>query len=148
MKIAIAYNLHRVATWKKNGRNGDLRALSLRPGNKRAHTLGHVHAVTLTDVEFLVSGAGVRKVRTQGKRAVCAWARGTLAGHTEFESYKGRTLDVSPVECPAHADPPLSITFNPHKHDSFVLSATGQPIKGADVAVFVGDLAVVYGPRF
>lgn len=151
-----AYNLNRVASWRKNTPSAPLCAVSVRPGNRREHTLGHVHSMAMMDVSFVVSAAGIRKVRTTGRRAVCAWAKGVPVAYSGFESFKDRKFEPAPVQFgnPAPVDhlggwnSLHPFTFNPHRDDSFILSTSGRPIKGADVVIFRGSEARLFGPRF
>jgi len=75
-------------------------------------------AVCLRNVRFVVSDAGLARIRKLGRRKVVAWAEGELC---------------SPVEAPAGAP---TVTFNPWKGDRFVIRETGAPIDQASCVRF------------
>lgn len=94
--------------------------------NRRAWSLRHARrvvehrdSVTLTDVRFVVSEAGARRVRTRFQREVVAYARGVLS--------------ESPV--PAGAQ---RVRFNPYRADAFTLD-DGSPIRAAALVHFLAD---------
>lgn len=64
-------------------------------------------AVCLRDVRFVVSAAGMARIRARGVRKVVAWAEGTPRACT----------------CSAPADAP-TVHFNPWKAETFVVDGT------------------------
>ena len=152
--MKIAFNLNRLKSARKHGTLATGSFVSIRPDNKRAYTLGHVHAIVMMDVTPCVSVAAIAGVRRSGKRAVCAWLQGTIVATSQFESFKGREYD-SPTACIHEtADDlrfnhgaPLPLTFNPHTDDTFVVVVDGKrrPITHAKAIIIEGATATAYG---
>lgn len=68
--------------------------------------IDHVDAASLTNVRFIVSASGVRKIREQKRKRVIAFVEGDWVGHGEKSS----------------EDWPLAY-FNPYKVDEFMMGA-------------------------
>ena len=158
--MKIAFNLNRLKSARKAGTLDTGSFVSIRPDNKRAHTLGHVHTVIMTDVTPCISTAGVAGVRRSGHRAVCAWLQGTIVATSQFESFKGREYDApnlvdylrtqtfdKPDRNTAFDSAPLPLTFNPHDDDTFVVIIDGmrRPITHAKAIIIEGAKATAYG---
>lgn len=92
------------------------RAWSIRVGRR---VVEHRKAVTLADVAFVVSLAGVRRIRLRQSREVVAHARGVL------------------VESPV-APAGQRVRFDPYRSDHFTLP-DGAPIHAAAFAAFLAD---------
>ncbi|MCJ2006744.1 hypothetical protein [Methylobacterium sp. J-092] len=97
-------------------RNLRRRAFSIREGGR---VVGHRQAVMLRDVTFIVSAAGVRRVRSRGQREVVAFARGVLS--------------ESPL-----AEQAVRVRFDPYRAADFTLP-DGTSIKAAAVVSFLAD---------
>lgn len=97
-------------------RNLRRRAFSIREGGR---VVGHRQGVMLRDVTFIVSAAGVRRIRLRAQREVVAYARGDL--------WK------SPLAATA-----LRVRFNPYRSPDFTLP-DGAPIHAAAVVAFLAD---------
>jgi hypothetical protein len=152
--MKIAFNLNRLKSARKAGTLDTGSFVSIRPDNKRAHTLGHVHAIIMTDVTPCISAAGIAGVRRSGHRAVCAWLQGDIVATSDFESFKGREYDADGVGARIHMSAmryfesaPLPLTFNPHTDDTFVVIIDGKrcPITHAKAIIIEGATATAYG---
>jgi hypothetical protein len=107
--VDVYWNLHKGA-WSVRDRKTRL-------------VVARVDAITLTDVQFIVSAAGNARVRAEGRKNVHAFARGTVAGVGDDG---GPSFAVVPV------------TYNPYKNTTFVGKHDGAPILTAGRAVLVG----------
>jgi hypothetical protein len=94
------------------------KCVSVRHGGK---VIGRAQNMVMTDVEFRVRPAGVKRIRARGEREVIAYARGTIV----------ELHDNTPPAIPAGAQ---KVCFNPFKHDTFVLE-NGAPVAYADVLI-------------
>lgn len=112
--VDVYFNLHR-KVWSVRDR-------------KTRRVVAHAKSVKLTDVRFRVSAAGNARVRSEGRKNVHAFARGTLAGFSVLGTL------------PAYGVP---VTYNPYKHTTFVEKNTGRPVHGANVAWLFGRTVVV-----
>lgn len=158
--MKIAFNLNRLKSARKHGTLATGSFVSIRTDNKRAYTLGHVHAIVMMDVTPCISAAGVAGVRRSGHRAVCAWLQGDIVATSQFESFKGREYKMCPVVPRTHtAFSPgyksvlrfeyggFPLTFNPYTDDTFVVIIDGKrcPITHAKTVVIEGATATAYG---
>lgn len=77
----------------------------------------HADYVKLKDVEFRVRKGGLERVRKEKTKNVHAFVIGTLEDYCEYPC-----LDLP--------NPPndFVITYNPYKHQTFVIKSTGEPI--------------------
>jgi hypothetical protein len=91
LRVGVHVNLHR----------GDL-SVNYPPTGRVA---AHVPAITLDGVEFRVQPSCLRSMRGQGRRAVCAYAVGTIAG-----------LDPEPDTSGL-----VRVTFKPFDDDTFTV---------------------------
>jgi hypothetical protein len=71
-------------------------------------------AVCLRNVRFVVSDAGLARMRRLGRRKVVAWAEGELCACAPGATHDGPT-----------------VTFNPWRGDRFTVRETGAVIEGA-----------------
>lgn len=78
----------------------------------------HVSDITLAGVEFRVQPAGLARVRATGRRAVCAYAVGTV-----------RAVSTGPDTAGL-----ARVAFNPHKADTF--TCDGEPVWHAPLVIF------------
>lgn len=85
----------------------------------------HTDFVVLEDVELRVREGGRLRARKEGQRNVHAYAIGKLI-----------TFDKSAVRVTGNF---IEITYNPFKHDSFVIKKTGKPIYEASFAVLTDE---------
>ncbi|MCJ2084210.1 hypothetical protein [Methylobacterium sp. J-090] len=97
-------------------RNLSRAAFSIREGGR---VVGHRQDLALRDVRFIVSAAGVIRVRSRRQREVVAYARGDL-----WES---------PLLSGA-----LRVRFDPYRSPDFTLP-DGSPISAAAFAHFLPD---------
>lgn len=96
-------------------RNLAKNCLSVKRGKARVE---HSVRVLLKDVVFRVRPAGREKVRREGRKGVHAFVTGT---------------PVTPAEkTPNRGWEPF--TYDPYRHDTFVLSNTGEPLLTARFA--------------
>ena len=92
--------------------------------------IAHPEYVALKDARFLVGKAGQARVRAEGRKNVHAGVSGLNI-----------TDAVYPVRVSAYSDDWRTVTYNPYRHDSFVLvggngSQHGQkPVSSATYAV-------------
>ena len=77
----------------------------------------HADYVKLEDVEFRVRQGGKEKVRTEKSKNVHAFVIGTLVDYCEYPC----------GEIPEPSGDMIA-TYNPYKHDSFVVKSTDEPI--------------------
>jgi|SRR5215475_8121477 len=75
-------------------------------------------AVCLRDVRFVVSDAGLARMRRLGRRKVVAWADGVVCG------------------CHDATGDGVHVTFNPWKGDRFTVRETGRTIETAGHVTF------------
>ena len=96
--------------------------------------IGHPEYVVLKDARFLVGKAGQARVRAEGRKNVHAGVSGLNI-----------TDAVYPVRVSAYSDDWRTVTYNPYRHDTFVLvggngSQHGQkPVSSATYAVMVTE---------
>jgi hypothetical protein len=109
--VDVYWNLHKGA-WSVRDRKTRL-------------VVARVDAITLTDVQFKVSAAGNARVRSEGRKNVHAFARGTVAS-------------VGDHGAPVGFGPAVPVTYNPYKYTTFVSKTTDAPIHTADQAWLVG----------
>jgi len=113
------YNLHR-SDWSRK---------------RRGLVLSHVVEATLTWVDFKVGAAGRERVRREGRKNVHAYA-------VAERWHEGHTMDPSELRSARE------VTYNPHKHETFVFKDTGAPCYGAAAAFLMSDRRVfVVGGR-
>lgn len=81
----------------------------------------HADYVKLGDVEFRVRKGGKEKVRDEKRKNVHAFVIGNLLEYCEYP-------------CGNMPDPPsnMIVTYNPYKHDSFVIKSTDEPVYNAN----------------
>lgn len=121
-------------------------------GRKGWFTIAHASHVSLTDVAFNVSAAGVRRIRATGKKAVVATVHGTLAGwdgtprigplalerHALEDRRSPDATQPDPVRTPSAA----TVRFNPKQMDHFQIAATGDDVTQAGAA-WIGQRGVI-----
>ena len=81
----------------------------------------HVDYVKLGNVEFRVRQGGKEKVRSEKQKNVHAFVIGDLLDYCEFP--------CGNIPVPESND---VVTYNPYKHDSFVIKSTEQPVFSAN----------------
>lgn len=81
----------------------------------------HADYLKLSDVEFRVRKGGLEKVRKEKSKNVHAFVIGTIE---DFCKYPCQVIPDAPND--------NIITYNPYKHDSFVIKSTDEPIYQAD----------------
>lgn len=100
-KVMVYYNLHK----------------STFSITKKGIVVAHADYVLLDDVEFRVREGGREKVNLEKRKNVHAFVIGNLLDFCEH-----------PCEnLPEEPDRPV-VTYNPYRHDSFVVKKTGEPI--------------------
>jgi hypothetical protein len=85
----------------------------------------HTNFIVLEDVEFRVREGGRIRARKDGQRNVHAFAIGTLI------TYDKQTVKVTGKF--------IEITYDPFKHESFIVKKTGKPIYEASFAVLIDE---------
>lgn len=104
-RVMVYYNLHK-------------HTFSVTYQNK---VILHADYVKLGDVEFRVRPGGKQRVRDEKSKNVHAFVIGNLIDYCEFP-------------CEEIPDEPndMIVTYNPYKHDSFVIKSTEEPIYHAE----------------
>lgn len=102
--VDVYWNLHR-KTWSIRDR-------------KTRRVVAYAKEVVLIDVTFRVSAAGNARVRSEGRKNVHAFARGTFMG-----------IDVLAT---LPDDGGVYVTYNPYKYTTFVEKDTERPVHRAD----------------
>jgi hypothetical protein len=87
---------------------------------KAGLVIAHADFVKLRDVEFRVRRGGREKVNLEKKKNVHAFVIGTLVDFCEYPC----------SELPSEPSGDI-ITYNPYKHESFVIKSTDEPIFNA-----------------
>lgn len=100
-KVMVYYNLHK-------------QTFSIQ---KSGIVFFHADFVKLRDVEFRVRKGGREKVNLEKRKNVHAFVIGTLV---DFCQYPCDDLPTEPEG--------MVVTYNPYKHDSFVIKDTEQPV--------------------
>jgi hypothetical protein len=94
----------------------------------------------LNNVTFAVQPAGREKVRQEKRKNVHAFVRGDMTWiASPMESLEDYTLDNMARQGYNR------VTYNPYKHESFVVVNTGEPIYKATQVVIVGNTIFLSG---
>jgi len=94
--------------------------------------VAHADYVRLSDVEFRVRKGGLERVRKEQVKNVHAFVIGTLLDLCEHPC-----LDI-----PEDSDG-IPVTYNPYKHDTFVIKNTSVPVQNAkDVEMINGPIKI------
>lgn len=88
----------------------------------------HADYLKLSDVEFRVRKGGLEKVRKQKTKNVHAFVIGIIE---DFCMYPCQELPLPPND--------NIITYNPYKHESFVIKQTDDPIHTANEVEMIND---------
>jgi hypothetical protein len=100
----------------------------------------HARAMVLNDVKFAVQPAGRYKVITDRRKNVHAFVRGEMSWVAGMNDNLGDfTLDNMARQGYNR------VTYNPYKHESFVVVNTGEPIYSATQVVIVGNAIFLSG---
>lgn len=93
----------------------------------------HADYLKLSDVEFRVRKGGLEKVRKEKTKNVHAFVIGTIE-------------DFCMYPCQMMPEPPNDniITYNPYKHESFVIKKTDEPIYKAEEVEMVNLKDKIY----
>jgi hypothetical protein len=114
MRVEVYRNLHKQC-WS-------VRALE---GERKGRVIAHTHDLILEECRYAVQPAGRDKVRRSGRKNVHAFIRGTLP------------------EQPMTMRPGAQrVTYNPYKHDGFVLASIAESAKGSPKWLDGGDVWV------
>ena len=106
-RVEIYYNLHK----------GGFSIKSLEKGECKGKVVAYTSTALMSNGKFVVSQPGVRKIREEKRKRVCAVVRGIFEG-TEG-SIKGE-----------------KVYFNPYTTDSFIRKSNNEPITYADTIYF------------
>jgi hypothetical protein len=112
MRVEVYWNLHK--------RMFSVRALE---GPNKGRVIRHSYAVDIADARFIVQKAGRSRVLKNKRKNVHAFVRGIDVSSNRLEprpQVPNRALHG--VE---------HITYNPYKHDSFVIKSSSTPVSGA-----------------
>ncbi len=104
IRVRVHYNLHR----------GGFSVVSRTTGR----VIGHAGDITLADVEFRVQQGTLARIRAEGRRAVCAYAIGTVTAINTRPGTAGLPR----------------VTFSPWRADTFTLD--GHPVRAAPAVIF------------
>jgi len=116
-KVMVYYNLHKhTFSVQKNG-----------------IVVLHADFLKLSDVEFRVRKGGLEKVRKEKVKNVHAFVIGTLEDFCEFPC----------PDIPQDMEGEI-ISYNPYKHDSFVVKSTQEPIFHGDEVNMVNSHNKIY----
>lgn len=94
---------------------------------KYKRVLGWCDEIVLRNAEFKVSEAGRKRVVTERKKNVHAFAKGFVLGIKGFTSRNGKGV-ITPNKIFADLPDPVAVTYNPYKYESFVRLEDEQPI--------------------
>lgn len=119
MKVRVYYNIRKKCLSVVN------------PYTRRV--VKHVAGAQLHNVRFIVSLAGVQRIRRQNRKQVVAWAEGDMCMH-------GNGLEKLPLTNFKKA------RFNPYLFDSFV-TEDGKPVYKAQECILLGKNIFVSGIR-
>ena len=111
MRVFVYFNLHKKCF--------SIKALE---GDRKGRVVAHSTTVLLEGCKFKVSEAGRQRVLREKRKNVHAGVTGTWINADRVESCYEFLSMVGRL-----------VTYNPYKYDSFVIKATEQPIKVADV---------------
>lgn len=89
--------------------------------------------VKLNDVEFRVREGGRERVRGEKRKNVHAFVIGDLVDYCEHPCSNFNEPDFGEV-----------ITYNPYKHESFVVRSSEEPIFNADEVLLVNSKNKIY----
>jgi hypothetical protein len=103
-KVMVYYNLHK-------------HTFSIQKGGL---VMAHADYIKLKDVEFRVRPGGRKKVTIEKSKNVHAFVIGTLV---DFCEYPCTEIPLEPVG--------EVVTYNPYKHESFVIKNTNEPVFNA-----------------
>ncbi len=103
--VDVYFNLHK-KVWSVRDRKTRL-------------VVAHLDGLVLSGVTFRVSAAGNARVRSEGRKNVHAFARGTVVATHAAECH-----DLLAVQ----------VTYNPWKYTTFVVQGTEVPIFNAETA--------------
>ena len=103
-KVMVYYNLHK-------------HTFSIQKGGL---VMAHADYIKLKDVEFRVRPGGRKKVNIEKSKNVHAFVIGTLI---DFCEYPCTEIPLEPVG--------EVVTYNPYKHESFVIKDTNEPVFNA-----------------
>ena len=96
--------------------------------------IGHSDGVSLKDVKFTVSKAGVERIRAKKRKAVVAFVEGEIMSWHASE-------ECSICETQHHVG---IVKFNPYKWDTFVMDLTFTPVTKAAYARINGRIVTAY----
>ena len=112
-RVEVYYNLHK----------GGFSIKSLEKGECKGKVVAYSSTVLMSNAKFSVSASGVKKVREEKRKRVCAVVRGIYEGTEGF--IEGET-----------------IYFNPYTTNSFIKSSDGQEITSASSVYFYDKTCV------
>jgi hypothetical protein len=79
--------------------------------------VAHVDSIVLRDPKYVVSAAGNKRVRSEKRKNVHAYISGYV--------HEPRSLSIFPEDIKL-------VTYNPYKHDSFVVEGSEEPIYNSE----------------
>jgi hypothetical protein len=91
----------------------------------KGRVVDHALSIHLSDVKWVVQPAGNAKVRKEGRKNVHAFCQGRLIGFSQIGMFQ-------------YSDRNIPVTYNPYKHETFVLSETHNPIYFSKTATLSG----------
>lgn len=106
-RVEVYYNLHK----------GGFSIKSLEKGDCKGKVVAYASTVLMSDGKFSVSKYGIKKIREEKRKRVCAVVRGT---------YEGEGTRI-------HGE---RVSFNPYTTDEFIKVSNGQVITIADKIFF------------
>ena len=87
----------------------------------------HVRYIALEDVQWVVQPGGNKRVRSEGRKNVHAFARGHILYHVSDDLLSTCTH---------------SLTYNPYEHTTFVARPTGHPVHSSTYALFSAEYSI------
>jgi hypothetical protein len=125
MKAKVYYNLHNSKWSIKDCETGLV--------------MGHADKVCLINVKPLVSQAGRKRVLRDKEKNVHAFLVGEVARVENFTPLRGRWLDAIHDVYPELPVGGNVVTYNPYKHESFVLAENEEKFQSATMVDMVAN---------
>ena len=113
MRVEIYRNLHRGGFSIRDCRTGLV--------------IGYTDDAVVRNARLVVQPGGRRRAIAERKRNVHAFVRG----------------EIAEAEAEAAAEVTMEVTYNPFRHETFVMRETGEPVVDAELVVLKGGKAYI-----
>lgn len=114
MKVAIYWNLHRKC-W----------SIQSREKNTYGRVIAHAKEVSVERASYKVNEGGRQRVLRERKKNVHAFVVGALRWFRDLEGYLHEIMLNAQNRITAKFQ---EVTYNPYKHECFVMKGMGEPI--------------------